>query len=146
MKLITRETDYAIRALKALAERGGAIVTVTELVEELGVKRPMLRKMMQEMANSGLVLSYRGNYGGFRLNKRPEDIYLIDLVEIFQGRFSINECILNRELCPNRNNCILKSKIEDIERDVKRQLESINLESLIYSKGDLKWQKEISLP
>ena len=76
-------------------------------------------------------MSYKGNNGGFRLNKRPEDIYLIDLVEVFQGKFSLNECVLNKDICPNRDSCILKSRIEDIEADVKRQLESINLKSLI---------------
>ena len=131
MKLITREIDYTVRALKSLANRGNNIIPVKELVEELGVTRPMLRKIMQELAKNGVVVSYKGNNGGFQLNKKPEDIYLIDLVEIFQGKFSMNECILNRDLCPNRDNCILKNKIEDIEKNVKRQLGSINLESLM---------------
>ena len=131
MKLITREIDYAVRALKSLAKRGNNVIPVAELVKELGVTRPMLRKIMQELAKNGVVVSYKGNNGGFQLNKKPEDIYLIDLVEIFQGKFSMNECILNRDLCPNRDNCILKNKIEDIEKNVKRQLGFINLESLM---------------
>jgi Rrf2 family protein len=144
VKLITREIDYAVRALKSLAENGSDKVPVTDLVEELRITRPMLRKIMQELAKNGVVTSYKGNNGGFRLNKRPEDIYLIDIIEVFQGRFSMNECVLNKEICPNRGDCILKSKIEDIEADVKRKLESINLESLMDKKGDIKWQKEIS--
>lgn len=142
MKLITREIDYAVRALKSLAEKGVDRVPVADLVEELGITRPMLRKIMQELAKNGMVMSYKGNNGGFRLSKRPEDIYLIDLVEIFQGKFSLNECVLNKEICPNRDCCVLKTKIEDIEAKVKKELESINLESLMDWKGDLKWQKD----
>ncbi|HAJ94800.1 MAG TPA: Rrf2 family transcriptional regulator, partial [Actinobacteria bacterium] len=58
MKLITREIDYAIRALMYLADNEGMIVTVTKLVEELGITRPFLRKIMQELAKAGVVGSY----------------------------------------------------------------------------------------
>ena len=131
MKLITREIDYAVRALKYMAEKDVEKVQVTELEERLGVTRPMLRKIMQELAKCGIVISYKGKNGGFSLNKKPGDIHLIDLVEIFQGKFSMNECILNKDICPNRDSCILKNKVEAIEADVKFRLESINLKSLM---------------
>lgn len=131
MKLITREIDYAIRALIYLAGRRGKVVPVAELVEALGITRPFLRKIMQELAKTDVVESYKGNKGGFRLKKKPENIYLIDLVEIFQGKFSLNECILNKDICPNRGNCILKDRVDDIEEKVKKDLESIDLRSLI---------------
>jgi Rrf2 family protein len=136
MKLITREIDYAVRALKYIAEKGKEKVPVAELVEDLGITRPMLRKIMQELAKAGMVVSYKGNNGGFTLSKRPGDIYLLELVEIFQGKFSLNECVLNKGICPNRKSCILKGKIEDIEENVKRQLESINLKSLMIKEGN----------
>lgn len=131
MKLITREIDYAVRALKYLGENVKERIPVTQLEEELGITRPMLRKIMQELAKNKMVLSYKGNNGGFSLNRKPEDIYLIDLVEVFQGKFSMNECTLNKDICPNRDNCILNNKIEEIESDVKSRLESINLKSLM---------------
>ncbi|MFC2159140.1 RrF2 family transcriptional regulator [Actinomycetota bacterium] len=132
MKLITRDIDYAVRALVYLADsRNGGIVSVPELVDELGITRPFLRKIMQLLAKAGVTRSYKGNKGGFRLIKKPEDIYLIDLIETFQGDFSLNECFMNKSICPNKNSCILKSKVDDIEDKVKKELESIDLRSLI---------------
>ena len=132
MKLITRDIDYAVRALIYLADNGnGGTVPVPELVDELGITRPFLRKIMQLLAKAGVIESYKGNKGGFRLIKKPEDIFLIDLVEIFQGDFSLNECFLNKGICPNTSNCILRSKVDDIEEKVKKELESIDLRSLI---------------
>ena len=142
MKLITREIDYAVRALKYIAESGRNRIPVTELVDMLGITRPMLRRIMQKMAKDHIVESYKGNNGGFSLNKRPEDVYLIDLVQVFQGKFSMNECVLNREICPNRDSCILKRKIDDIEKDVKKRLQSISLSSLMDDKGEKRWQRE----
>ena len=132
MKLITRDIDYAVRALIYLADnRNGGIVPVAELVDELGITRPFLRKIMQLLAKAGITQSYKGNKGGFRLIKKPEDIYLIDLIETFQGDFSLNECFMNKGICPNKSSCILKSRVDDIEEKVKKELESIDLRSLI---------------
>jgi len=131
MKLITREIDYAVRALIYLAANRNETVTVPELVDELGITRPFLRKIMQLLAKAGVIESYKGNKGGFRLIKKPGDIYLIDLIEIFQGKFSLNECLLNKDICPNKGNCILKDRVDDIEEKVKKELEFIDLKSLI---------------
>ena len=132
MKLITRDIDYAVRALIYLADNGkGGTVPVPELVDELGITRPFLRKIMQLLAKADVIRSYKGNKGGFRLIKRPEDIYLIDLIEIFQGNFSLNECLLNKNICPNKGNCILKDRVDGIEEKVKTELGSIDLRSLI---------------
>ena len=131
MKLITREIDYAVRALIYLAANRNEMVTVPELVDELGLARPFLRKIMQLLARAGIIESYKGNKGGFRLIKKAGDIYLIDLIEIFQGKFSLNECLLNKDICPNRGNCILKDRMGDIEEKIKKELEFIDLGSLI---------------
>ena len=132
MKLITRDIDYAVRALIYLADNGkGETVPIPELVDELGITRPFLRKIMQLLAKADVIRSYKGNKGGFRLIKKPEDIYLIDLIEIFQGNFSLNECLLNKDICPNKGNCILNNRVNDIEEKVKKELESIDLRSLI---------------
>jgi len=64
MKLITREIDYAVRALIYLADNGnGKKVSVSELVDELGITRPFLRKIMQLLAKAGVIESYKGNKG-----------------------------------------------------------------------------------
>ena len=112
-----------------IKEKAGSYLT--ELARELSVTRPFLRKIMQVLAKADVVGSYKGNKGGFLLKKSPVDIYLIALVEIFQGKFSLNECILNKDICPNRGNCILKNRIDGIEEKVKKELESINLGSFI---------------
>jgi Rrf2 family protein len=132
MKLITRDIDYAVRALIYLADnKNEGIVSVPELVDELGITRPFLRKIMQLLAKAGVIESYKGNKGGFRLIKKPDDVYLIDLVEIFQGDFSLNECLLNKDICPNKGNCILKDRVDDIEEKIRLELKSIDLSSLI---------------
>lgn len=131
MKLITRNTDYAVRALALLAGKDGEMVSAAEFVKELKVPRQFLRGIMQKLGKSGFVKSYRGIGGGFELSKRPSSIYIKDIAEVFQGAFSMNECFLGKSACPNRKHCLLKKRIDTIEKHVVSEISSISVADLL---------------
>jgi len=131
MKLITRNTDYAIRALCHIAGQGGASVSATEMVAVLKIPRPFLRKILQTLSGEGLLRSTKGQGGGFSLAKRPQDVPLADLVRIFQGTVELNECIFKKKICPNKKNCVLRKEIQSIEQDVIDRLSGITIASLL---------------
>ena len=55
MKLITRDTDYAVRALVFIAKQKEEIVSVRDLVEKLKIPKPFLRKILQLLNKKGLL-------------------------------------------------------------------------------------------
>jgi len=59
MKLITRNTDYALRALCYISKNKN-IVTVDELVERLGVPRSFMRKILQQLNKKMILVSFKG--------------------------------------------------------------------------------------
>lgn len=134
MKLITRNTDYAIGALLYLA-RQKRVVSAKELVKELHIPEAFLRRLLQALGKEGILESYRGKGGGFIFKVPPAQIDIARLMKIFQGNLEIVNCLLKKKICPNRSSCILRSKIKEIERKVIRQLESITLESLLKGKA-----------
>ena len=136
MKLLTRNTDYAVRAICSMAVKRGRVITVDGLVKELGVPRPFLRKILQILSKEGIVNSLRGAGGGFTLAIKPSKISLTDLIEIFQGPININECVFKKMACPNRSRCPLKVRIDRIERHVETELKSITIESLLNRSGN----------
>ena len=131
MKLITRNTDYALRAVCSIAKRKGKIVTVSELVAALKMPRPFLRKLLQNLNKKGILKSYKGLGGGFVLARPPEKIFLLDLISIFQGELSLNECLFKRKICPNVRVCPLKNKLDIIEQYVIRELKTVTIGSLL---------------
>ena len=144
MRLITRNTDYAIRALMFVAEHKEEIISVSELVKNLKIPRPFLRKILQILNKKGLLKSYKGMGGGFMLALPPNKIFLVDLIEIFQGPLKLNECIFKKRICPNTKICLLKKKIDAVERYVISELKSITVASLLsedISYGTLKQRK-----
>lgn len=131
MKLITKNTDYAIRALSFMAKRKNDIISVSELVKKLSISRPFLRKILQILNKEGFLKSYKGIGGGFKLAQRPDRIFVIDLINIFQGPFKINNCILKANVCPEVRDCVLKKRIDNIERYIIRELRSITIKTLL---------------
>ncbi len=131
MKLITRDTDYALRALCFIAGEKDKITPAAGLVKKIKIPRPFLRKLLQALHKKGILNSYKGQGGGFSLNRPADKISLVDLIEIFQGPLKLNECLFKRLPCPNVKTCALKRRIDKIEKYVISELRSINLASLL---------------
>jgi len=131
MKLMTRDTDYAIRAMCFIAQKKEKIISVSELFEKTRIPKPFLRKILQILNNKGLLKSYKGKGGGFQLNNISREISLLDLIEAFQGPFELNKHIFKNKLCMHVKKCKLKKKIDNIEKKVKEELRKITLASLI---------------
>jgi len=131
MKLITRDTDYAIRAIVYIACAKQEITAAGELVRALKIPRPFLRKIMQKLNQARLLKSYKGQGGGFLLAVPAKQISLMRLMNIFQGRFRLNECFFKKKVCPRTANCRLKKKIDKIEQQLIKELAVINIGGLI---------------
>ncbi|MDD5246939.1 MAG: Rrf2 family transcriptional regulator [Candidatus Omnitrophica bacterium] len=131
MKLITRNTDYALRAICFVVNQEGRVVTAGELVKKLRIPRPFLRKILQSLNREGILVSTKGSGGGFYLAKPAKEIDLLELIGIFQGHLTLNECLFKKLACPNVKTCKLKKRIDKIETMVLRELAKINVASLL---------------
>ena len=132
MKLITRNTDYGLRAICYIAKQK-KVVKATELVRVLGVPKPFMRKILQRLSREKILESYKGSSGGFKLKVSPRNIFVIQIMRIFQGKVGLNGCFLKKDICPNKGKCILRKKIQSIENNALAQLGRINIASLVKS-------------
>ncbi|MDZ7837922.1 MAG: Rrf2 family transcriptional regulator [Actinomycetota bacterium] len=63
------------------------------------------------LSNGNILHSTRGKGGGFSLARPAEDIYLLEIMEIFQGKFELLQCVFNKDICSNIKDCLLRRKI-----------------------------------
>lgn len=131
MYLLNRETDYALRSLIFIAKNDQKTVSVKDITEKIGLPKALTRKSLQKLAKEKILVSQKGKDGGFLLARRPDEITLKQILEIFQGSFSLGECIFKKKICPERKNCMLRKKILKIENIVESELEGITLGSLL---------------
>lgn len=114
-----------------MAKGGRGVVSVTELVGALRIPGPFLRRILQQLGRRGLVRSCKGKGGGFRLAVPAGKIFLTDIIETFQGPFNMNECFFKKSVCPNKQRCLLKKRLDLIEKHVASELGEITIGSLI---------------
>ncbi|MFC1809710.1 RrF2 family transcriptional regulator [Candidatus Omnitrophota bacterium] len=131
MKLITRETDYAIRALSTIAQDSKEIVTVTDLVDKTKIPRPFLRKLLQRLNKEGLLKSYKGKNGGFSLVVTADKILVSDVITIFQGSMQLNECLFKKDMCPHTETCSLRKIVDNIQDYATTTFEGVTLQDLL---------------
>ena len=127
----TRDTDYAIRAICFISKKRKKLISVSELFGCLRIPKPFLRKILQRLNKKKILKSLKGKGGGFSLAVEPENIFLLDLIEIFQGRLTLNECTFKNMPCPNIKTCLLKKRIDKIQSYVVSELKAIRIADLL---------------
>ena len=86
MKL-SAKTEYACLAMLHLAEcyADGEPVQLRRVAGEHGIPSRFLVQILLQLKGVGLVSSIRGAGGGYRLAKPPQEITLLDVIEIMDG-------------------------------------------------------------
>jgi len=131
VKLLTRETDYAIRALLLLAGEGERFVSSREIASERDIPLSYLRSVLQRLRSEKMIECREGTRGGARLLSSPATITLLHLIEIFQGGLVMTGCLLSKKLCKDREACPLRQRLLKIEKKVAKELEEITLADLM---------------
>jgi Rrf2 family protein len=85
---VSRRTDYATRAVLALAMADGGPLKLEQLAETTEAPRSVLEQVMPVLRAAGIVRSTRGPEGGYRLNNPAEEITLERVVRLFEGQLA----------------------------------------------------------
>ena len=133
MKLFTKQSDYAVRAIVSLARASGAYRSSREIAREERIPLPFLRRILQTLAQHGVVEAREGAAGGVRLARSPRVIRLSDIITHFQGPVQLSECLFHKRLCQNRATCVLRHRIVAIEALVSREFDKITIAALLRS-------------
>ena len=81
---MTRYTDYSIRALLFAGAHADRLVRIQEVADCYDISKNHLMKVVYRLGQNGLIHSVRGRGGGFRLASPPDEIYLGDVVQLFE--------------------------------------------------------------
>ncbi|NTU97633.1 MAG: Rrf2 family transcriptional regulator [Chlorobiaceae bacterium] len=133
MKVLTKKTDYAIRALLMLAASNGRYLSAKAISDEQDIPYQFLRGLLQELIRLGHVVSKEGARGGFMISRDPDEIRVKQLIEAFQGKVQVSECMFRKQICANRAKCVLRHEIMRIEEVVNNEFERITIGSLLHN-------------
>lgn len=128
---LTRQSDYAIRAILHLAKLPyGDIVQTKEIAAIEDIPRKYLPSIIRTLARSGLIRTLRGNQGGVMLAKPPEDINLRDVIEAIEGPIALVQCLRGQEDCIHEKDCTVMPVWDGVQNMMERQLENTTFADL----------------
>ncbi len=135
MDILRRNTDYALRAMVNLAGRyGREPVSTRHIAQTEDISYELACKLMQKLHNAGLVESSMGPNGGFALSKKPDKINMLEIIEAIQGPLSLNRCLLEEDICPNKDGCPITVELAKLQKHIDKYLRVITLDELLRSR------------
>jgi len=124
---ITRQADYAIRAVLYISKLGDSQRAATsQIAKEQHIPPSFLAKIISQLSIAGLLQTSRGARGGVTLAKSPQEITLLDVVEAIDGPIALNECVHDDGACNFGDDCPLRPIWCDAQEDLVKRLKSTN--------------------
>jgi Rrf2 family protein len=106
---ITRQADYAIRAVLYLARLDpGQRAATSQVARKQMIPPSFLAKIISQLSIAGLLHTSRGAHGGVALARESKEITLLDVVEAIDGPILLNECVSEKGMCTFTGDCPLK--------------------------------------
>ena len=126
MLRISKLTDYAILLMVELT-RDGEMLSAQALAERIRVETPTASKVLKLLAGNGLLKSYRGAAGGYRVSRTATDISVAEVIAAIEGPIAMTECSVEEGLCSQEDSCELRSNWQRISMAVAQALRDVSL-------------------
>lgn len=128
---ITRQADYAVRAVLHLARLGDQRAATSAVAREQNIPPSFLAKIISQLSIAGLVHTSRGARGGVTLARVPNEISLLEVVEAIDGPILLNECVNGDGSCFFDQDCPLKPIWCAAQNDLVTRLRATNFAQLL---------------
>lgn len=130
MKISTKGR-YALRVMIDLAVNdNGDYVSLKDISNRQEVSLKYLEQIMAMLNKAGYVKSTRGNNGGYRLAKSPEEYKVGDILRKTEGDLAPIACV-NGEECGKRENCKTFKFWQGLDNVINEYVDSKTLADLI---------------
>ena len=129
--MITRATDYAIRVLIYMSKKPyGELSTKKEVSEKCNIPISFLAKIVQTLSKNRIINIKKGSQGGYILTKKPEEITLLEVIEMMEGEIFLNQCIKNQDVCEFYVSCVIHQIWINLTETLRKELNKINFKIL----------------
>lgn len=121
-------TDYTLRVLMYCAANPDRLVTIQEIADAHRVSKNHLMKIVNELAQRGVLRTTRGRRGGVQLMKPPERIRIGEVVRAAESDFRMVECFDPQfDECVISDSCRLRGLLDRALVAYMRELDGATL-------------------
>ena len=129
---ITRQADYAVRAVLHLAKmKNGDRAATSTVARAQRIPPSFLAKIISQLSIAGLLHTSRGARGGVMLARDPGDITLLEVVEAIDGPIQLNECVAESGVCSFDESCPIRTVWCEAQEELVARLRSTTFAQLL---------------
>jgi Rrf2 family protein len=124
---LSRKADYALRAVAYVAQlKKTELASIGRIAKARTIPREFLAKILKELTRAGILVSFQGVTGGYRLARPAKEISYLDVIEAMEGPVAVNLCVDgNHSGCTREKACEIRpffvKQQDQITRALKRQ-------------------------
>ncbi len=127
--IFSRACEYALRGLVKMASQPDQSTwTIQEIAKQSDSPAPFLAKTFQLLVKGRVLTSLKGRLGGFSFARPPDQIFLIDIVDIIDGTRLTHDCALGLPDCSDDSPCPFHVHWRNIRKPI---IEALSQESLL---------------
>ena len=130
MLKLTKKADYALMAMKHLADRdlmGPGSASAKDVADSFGIPPEALAKILQKLAKAGLLQSHHGTNGGYRLARAAHSISAFDVIEAIDGPLFITSRVTVRGECGQSDRCNIREPLRKVNDSIEAVLKRIKI-------------------
>jgi Rrf2 family protein len=131
MLRLSKKADYALIAMKHLAQKAGASSTsAREIAEQYDIPIELLAKVLQRLVRTGLLASTQGTRGGYTLSRPPRSISVADVIQAIDGPFTVTACSTEKNDCEQYSKCSVRDPLWQIRERIVAALGTVTLSEM----------------
>ena len=130
--LLTRECDYGLRIIRALAS--GEKTTAEEICNAENIPGQFAYKILKKLERAGYVISRLGREGGYLLTKPLAEITIYDIVSSIDDNLFVNECMRGDRPCTRNldgNPCTVHLELMRIQRVLMKEMRENTIDQIV---------------
>ncbi len=128
MLRLSKKADYAMMALVDLAAFDSAASrSAREIAAQYDIPSELLAKILQRLAQQGIVRSHQGTKGGYRLARDAGAITAGEVIEAIEGPLALAQCFAVDGSCEQFDKCNIKSPLQRLNDQVAAMVSGVTL-------------------
>ena len=128
MLRLSKKADYALIAMKHLAQHSGTSSTsAREIAEQYDIPIELMAKVLQRLVRIGLLVSTQGTRGGYALSRPSGLITVADVIQAIDGPLTVTACSTDKIDCEQYGKCSIRDPLWQIKERIVEALGTVTI-------------------
>ncbi len=129
---ISTKGRYGLRILIDLANHDSEKPRlIRDIAQAQQISEKYISRLVIDLRRAGMIRSIRGVNGGFHLAKDPQEITLLEVLEVMEGPISVVECVHATHKCGRHSRCGARTIWQRLNDNIRGMMAEITLAEIM---------------